>query len=105
MHSAGMLKPTEKQLMIELRNTVASEWRPIGTFLEIPTEEMSIIADRHRGDPQKCLMAMLAVWLPRTNPPPCWPDIADAVDFVGRPDVAQVIRQKYCEWLIPGDNC
>lgn len=104
MHSAGMLKPTEKQLMIELYSTVSSEWQPIGTFLEISSEELSIIAERHRGDPQKCLMAMLSVWLHRTNPAPSWTDIADAVEFIGWPDIAQGIRQKHCKWLIPGNT-
>jgi len=104
LDSAGMLKPTEKQLMIELYSTVASEWWSIGTFLEISSEELSIIAECHCSDPQKCLMAMLSVWLHRTNPEPSWPEIADAVEFIGRPDIAQVIRQKHCKWLIPGNT-
>ena len=81
--------------MIELHNTVASNLRPIGTFLEIPIGELNTIAERERGDPQRCLMEMLGVWLHRTNPPASWPDIADAVEFTGRPDIAKQISQKY----------
>ena len=77
--------------MIELHNTVANNWRPIGTFLEIPTGELNTIAERERGDPQKCLMDMLHVW---------WPDIAEAVEITGRPDIAQQIRQKYCKLAV-----
>ena len=82
--------------MIELHNTVANNWRAIGTHLDIPGEKLNIIADRQRGDPQKCLMDMLSGWLQRINPSPSWPDIAEAVEFTGRPDIAQIIRQKYC---------
>ena len=94
---ADVMKPTEKQLMIELHNTVANKWHAIGTFLEISGGQLNIIADRHRGDPQKCLMDMLSGWLQRINPPATWSDIAGAVEFTGRPDVAQQIRQKYCQ--------
>ena len=81
VHSAGILKPTAKQLMEELYTTVASKWHPIGTFLQISSGELNIIAEQHRGDPQKCLMAMLSVWLHRTNPAPTCSDIAAAVEF------------------------
>ena len=91
-----VLQPTARQLMIELHNTVASNWRAIGTHLDIPGEKLNIIADRQRGDPQKCLMDMLSGWLQRINPPASWPDIAEAVEFTGRSDIAQIIRQKYC---------
>ena len=82
--------------MIELRNTVANNWHAIGTFLEIPGGQLNIIAGRQRDDPQKCLMDMLSGWLQRINPPATWSDIAEAVEFTGRPDIAQIIRQKYC---------
>ena len=96
--SAGLQKPTSRQLMEELYFTVASEWFPIGTFLEIPDGELNTIAQRCHDDPQKCLMAMLSTWLHRTNPPASWPDIASAVQFIGRCDIAQQIRQKYCKY-------
>ena len=82
--------------MIELYHTVATDWHPIGTFLGISQGKLKIIAE-HEHDPQKCLMEMISVWLCQTNPPASWPDIAKAVEFIGRPDVAQQIRQKYCK--------
>ena len=98
--SAGISKPTKPQLLKELYCTVASEWLPIGTLLEISDGELNTIAEHEHGDPRKCLMAMLSVWLHRTNPQASWPDIADAVEFTGRPDIAQQIRQKYCEYCV-----
>ena len=95
--SAGEPIPTRKLLMKELYSTVASKWRPIGIFLEIPDGELNTIAEREQGDPQKCLMAMLGVWLHRTSPPASWSDIAEAVEVVGMSDIAQQIRQKYCK--------
>ena len=95
--SAGEPIPTGKLLMKELYSTVPSKWRPIGIFLEIPDGELNTIAEREQGDPQKCLIAMLDVWLHRTNPPASWLDIAEAVEVVGMSDIAQQIRQKYCK--------
>ena len=83
--------------MKELYNTVASEWNPIGTLLGISEGELNTIAEREHGNPQKSFMAMLRVWLHQTNPPASWPDIAEAVEFTGKPDIAQQIRQKYCK--------
>jgi len=93
-------KPTQKQLLQELYNTVPDKWHPIGMYLGIPEVEMKAIEIKHRGDPQKCLMAMLTEsWLPRVCPPPTWPEIAEAIEFVGYPDVAQKLREKFCECL------
>ena len=41
-------------------------------------------------------MAMLTEsWLPRVSPPPTWEKIAEAVEFVGYPDVAQKLKDKF----------
>ena len=95
---SGGCRPTQKQLLQQLYNSVPDKWRAIGTYLKIPEAQLSTIDARHRGDPQKCLMAMLTEgWLPRVSPPPTWQEIAEAVEFVGHPDVAQKLRQKFCE--------
>ena len=92
-------KPTQKQLLQQLYNTVSDKWRPIGIYLEIPDAQLNAIDEKNRGDPQKCLMAMLTEkWLPRVSPPATWQDIAEAVEFVGYPDVAQKLRDKFCKW-------
>ena len=83
--------------MEELYRTVASKWKSIGTLLDISEEELRAISQREHGDPQECLMAMLNVWLHQTNPPASWPEIAAAVEFIGKHDIAREIRQKYCK--------
>ena len=85
--------------MKELYSTVASEWHAIGTYLEISDGELNTIAEEH-GNPKKSLMAMLTVWLQRVSPPASWSDIADAVEVIGRSDIAQQIRQKYCKYNV-----
>ena len=90
-------KPTQKQLLLQLYNTVPDKWHPIGIYLEIPEGQLNAIDVKHRGDPQKCLLAMLTEsWLPRV-PPPTWAELAEAVEFVGYPDVAQKLREKFSE--------
>ena len=94
----GTSKPTLKQLMEQLYHTVPDKWQPIGTYLEIPKAQLSEINERYRGDPHKCLMTVLAEkWLPRLSPPPTWQDLASAIEFIGRPDVADTIRHLYCK--------
>ena len=83
--------------MIELYNTVANNWRPIGIHLGISNAKLNVIAADHRGESQKCLMAMLDEWLHQTDPPPSWSAIVEALEFIRRPDIAQKIRQKYCK--------
>ena len=84
--------------MQHLYATVPDKWQAIGTYLEVPEAQLNTIDEQHRGNPQKCLMAMLTEgWLPRVNPPPMWQEIAEAVEIVGHPDVALKLRQKYCE--------
>ena len=91
-------KPTQKQLLQQLYNTVPDKWKPIGIYLEVPEAQLKTIDKQHRGNPQECLMAMLTEsWLPRVSPPPTWQDLAEAVEFVGYPDVAQKLRNKFCE--------
>ena len=86
-----------QQLMKKLYNTVARKWNPIGTFLGMSEEELSAISLQECGDPQACLMAMLRAWLHQVNPQANWHEIAEAVEFTGRPDIAHQIRQMYCQ--------
>ena len=58
-------KPTPKQLLQQLYNTVPDKWYLIGIYLEISEDQLNVIDAKHHGDPQKCLMAMLTEsWLP-----------------------------------------
>ena len=88
-------KPTMKQLLQQLYNTVADKWRAIGILLEIPEAQLMTIDEKYRGDPQKCLMAMLSNWL-ATSSSPTWQELAESVEFVGYRNVAQKLREKYC---------
>ena len=100
----GTSKPTQKQLMEQLYQTVADKWQPIGSYLEIPQAQLSAISERCHGDPQKCLMAVLTEkWLPRVSPPPTWQELAAAIEFIGRPDVAKILRQLYCKYQVISD--
>ena len=98
-YSADASKPTIQQLMMELSNNVASEWNLIGTLLGISDGELNMISEQEHHDHQKCLMAMLRVWLHQTNPPASWPEIAKVLELTEKPDIAQQIRQKYCKHI------
>ena len=79
--------------MTLLYKEVADKWRAIGDFLEIPAGQLSTIAEKNGGNPQKCLLDLLDVWLARLKPRPTWSAMADAVDLVSDPGLAQKVRQ------------
>ena len=83
--------------MEELYETVPSKWKSIGILLDISEEKLRTISECEHGDPHECLIAMLDVWLHQTNPPASWPEIVNAVKFIGKDDIAQQIWEKYCK--------
>ncbi len=78
-----------------LYNTVPDKWMDIGTYLEIAGTTLMAIQTQCLNRPQQCLMAMLDVWLARPDPPPTWEAVIEAVEFVGKGDVAKQIRERY----------
>lgn len=91
-------KPTPKELLLELYETVPDKWLVLSIYLEVPGPQLKTIQEKYPRDPQTCLMTMLCKgWLPRVSPPPTWQELANSVEFVGCPDVAQRLRHKSCE--------
>lgn len=86
--------------MKEVYNNVAGKWNPIGVFLGISDGELNTIAEREHGDSQVCLMGILRVWLLRPQPLPSWPEVADAVDFTGRPELHKKL-DRYTVSMVP----
>ena len=78
---------------------IAAEWENIGTLLSIPQSTLSIIDhDVGRKGAISCLRVMLTVWLQRTDPPPSWSELADAVEPFN-PAKAEEIETKYCRFF------
>ena len=69
---------------------VASDWKNIGTLLDIPDYILSKIASDEAGV-QNQLRAMLNA-LSCRRPPPTWEALAEAVEHFN-PDVAEKIRR------------
>ena len=75
---------------------IAAEWKNIGTLLNIPQSTLNTIDhDEGRNGANSCLRVMLAMWLQRTDPPPSWAELADAVEPFN-PSKAKEIETKYC---------
>ena len=85
------------ELIHVLCNKVADKWKFIGMCLNIPMGTLRIIEEKYHNDPQQCLMEMLGtVWLERTNPPPTWEAIIEAIKFLGQEQLASDMRLQYC---------
>lgn len=81
--------PKMKELMKLLFKEVPDKWDEIGTFLEIRASQLASIRQENLNNPQKCLLAMLNKWLDRQSPPPSWEAIAEAMELLGREDIAE----------------
>ena len=85
-----------KELMDALYHSVANKWKLLGIQLEIPKDVLATIEKRKMGDPRQCLLEMLEWWLKRMDPPASWSAIAEAVEFLGKEQLARELRLKYC---------
>ena len=83
--------------MDALYHTVADKWEPIGIYLHLPMATLKTITAEHQRDPHKCLIGMLDAWLKRVDPPPTWPAIVEAVEFLGEEQLARELRKRYCD--------
>jgi len=81
--------------MDALYHKVADKWKTIGHYLEIPRGKLAAITENYRGDPHKCLVDMLEIWLERVHPPPTWTAIIEAVEFLGEGQLGKELREKY----------
>ena len=55
-----------------------SDWRKLGTYLNIPPHKLNTIADNNPGNVGRCKDSMLETWL-LTNPSATWKDVMEAV--------------------------
>ena len=68
-----------------------SDWKKLGTYLDIPVHELKNIAERHLGDAGRCRDAMVETWL-HTNPSATWKDVMEAVGKLPDVAIAQTIK-------------
>ena len=89
------IKPKMKDLMDALYHKAAAKWKMIGLYLEIPKGKLAGIAEKYRNDPQRCLVKMFEIWFEQIHPPPTWPNIIAAVEFLGECQLGKDPREKY----------
>ena len=87
-------KPELKDLLKELY-AKASEWFNIGVFLGLDTGRLNSIKTAENNIPQNCLREMLTIWLNGVPPPLSWAAMADAIEQIGDPNLADQLRTKY----------
>lgn len=85
-----------KDLMAALYHKVADKWKVIGVQLDIGFSNLTSIETKNHNNPHLCLLDMLEVWLKRVNPPPTWPAIIEAVEFLGEEQLGRDLKMKYC---------
>ena len=77
---------------------VSDKWYSLGVQLQVPIETLKCIR-RETPTTSECLLEMLATWLKRTNPPPTWEGLAEALESrpLGEGHLAQQLRDIYCQ--------
>ena len=76
---------------------ISDKWYSLGIQLQVPVGILRCIRRENHGM-SECLLEMLISWLKRTNPPPTWEALAEALKGppVEEGHVAQHLRDKYC---------
>ena len=69
---------------------IAHKWDDIGTLLDIPTNELSIIK-RDSDGVHACLREMIAFWL-NSETPPTWQSLAEAVRVVDHKTASEITK-------------
>lgn len=75
--------------------SIAAQWYNIGTLLNIPDGTLARIRHDEKDIGTNCLRVMLTEWLKRTDPPPTWIELADAVKLFDE-SKAEEIRNIFC---------
>ena len=52
-----------------------TRWQTSGRQLDI--------AEKYHNDPLRCLVEMFEIWFEQIHPPPTWPNVIAAVEFLG----------------------
>ena len=87
-------KPELRTVLRELIK-VDSKWENIGILLEIESHRLDSIKAVEHHNTQNCLREMLKIWLNKTNPPPSWSAIINALECLGDEQLARDLRSKY----------
>jgi len=88
-------KPTLQDAFMVLR-PLAYDWTSIGVLLGLESHVLKEIKYNNPDSAKDCLREMLDQWLKRTEPPPSWRQLADAVKNAGddeHQDIACKIRK------------
>lgn len=75
-------KPTARELSVYIK-PYAEQWFEIGLLLDIKSQKLEDIEERHKDDVQSCGARMLMEWL-ISDPNPCWKKLKEAVDNVSK---------------------
>ena len=88
-------KPELRELIRVLHPRVSGDWEYIGIELKINIGVLDEISRNNVGNVKDCLKDMLKIWLKQVNPSPSWQAIVDALEGVGRSDIAEDLRLRY----------
>ena len=74
-----------------------SDWLDIGIELGLKVADLDAIKENNHGNVEKCFSKMLIQWLRRTNPPPTWSAMVEALKqpAVGFKHLADQVESKF----------
>ena len=96
-----ILTTNDLQAVNEAMCPVRNDWDKIGAQLQIDNVTLKCL-ERENKKCEDCLRLMLEEWLSQIEPVPCWEAIVGAVFHVGKEQLANSIRGKYCpQYTLP----
>ena len=85
--------PTLKELSNALDSVV--DWYSLGVQLEVKAHDLATIERNYHGDTARCKLEMLNHYL-ESGKLPTWKAVADALQLMGKHEVASKIRAEHC---------
>ena len=73
---------------------MAWQWRNIAALLRLPAGQIEVIRVDN-STVNDCLQGMLSEWLNQVDPRPSWNDLAEAVETLHHPAIAEEIREQF----------
>ena len=81
--------------VLKLVSPLSSQWKTLGTYLQVDQGKLKEIEVDYRGVSSDCLREMLSEWLKSDLPCPTWEMLAEEVECIDQ-TIAEKIRNLYC---------
>ena len=82
MDSNSVLSTSDHNLVRNFLWPIRHKWFAIGGAMEIEYSDLKVIEMNNNNDVDRCFMDIIAKWLSKCDPVPCWKNLAIALERI-----------------------